>query len=234
LPAGIEKRLLDFTELIATAIANAESRAQLVASRARVVSAADETRRRLERDLHDGAQQRLVSLALELRLAESTVPANAQDMRTAVHAVADELTEVLDELREMSRGIHPAILSEGGLDPALRTLARRAPLPVEMRVHTKRRFPPRVEIASYYVVSEALTNTSKHARAENAEVIIEERDGTLRLCVKDDGAGGADFSRGSGLLGLRDRVEALGGAIKVSSPVGKGTTIFVSLPVSEF
>ena len=231
MPVGIEKRLFDFTELIATAIANAESRAQLVASRARVVAAADETRRRLERDLHDGAQQRLVSLALELRLAETTVPDDVPYVRTAVRGVADELTEVLDELREISRGIHPAVLSEGGLDPALRTLARRAPLPVDMRVQIERRFPLPVEIASYYVVSEALTNTSKHARADRAEVLLEERDGWLRLCVRDDGAGGADASRGSGLLGLRDRVEALGGAITVSSPAGKGTTILVSLPV---
>jgi signal transduction histidine kinase len=232
LPVGIEKRLLDFTELMATAVANAESRAQLVASRARVVAAADETRRRLERDLHDGAQQRLVSLALELRLTESTVPANVPEVRTAVRGVAEEITEVLDDLREISRGIHPAILSEGGLDPALRTLARRAPLPVEMHVHTGRRFSPTVEIASYYVVSEALTNTSKHAQADHVEVRVEERNGSLVLRVSDDGAGGADPTRGSGLLGLRDRVEALNGVLEVISPTGKGTTITVSLPVA--
>jgi signal transduction histidine kinase len=233
LPIGIEKRLLDFTELIATAIANAESHGQLIASRARVVAAADETRRRIERDLHDGAQQRLVSLALELRLAETTVPDEVPEVRTAVQAAASEITEVLDDLREISRGIHPAILSEGGLSPALRTLARRAPLPVEMRVSTGRRFPPSVEIASYYVVSEALTNTSKHSQADHVEVLVEERNGWLRLSVSDDGSGGADPSNGSGLVGLRDRVEALGGAIMVSSPAGKGTTIVVSLPVNQ-
>ncbi|NMO54624.1 DUF4118 domain-containing protein [Actinoplanes sp. TBRC 11911] len=233
LPIDIEKRLLDFTELIATAVANAESHGQLIASRARVVAAADETRRRIERDLHDGAQQRLVSLALELRLAETTVTDGQQEIRAAVQAAATEITEVLDDLREISRGIHPAILSEGGLSPALRTLARRAPLPVEMRVHTEQRFPPSVEIASYYVVSEALTNTSKYAQAEHAEVLVEERNGWLRLSVSDDGTGGADPSNGSGLVGLRDRVEALGGAIMVSSPAGKGTTIVVSLPVNQ-
>jgi signal transduction histidine kinase len=231
-PAGTESQITSFTELVATAVDNAQSRAELAASRARVVAAADETRRRLERDLHDGAQQRLVALALDLRVAEETVPAGMPELRGAVRGVADELTEVLDELREISRGIHPAILSEGGLRPALRTLARRSPIPVELQVDTRRRFPPAVEVTAYYAVSEALTNTAKHAAAGQAAIVVEERGDVLRLCVSDDGAGGADPSRGSGLVGLRDRVESMGGRIEVDSPAGRGTTITVSLPLT--
>jgi len=231
-PPGTEAQITRFTELVATAVDNAHGRAELAASRARVVAAADETRRRLERDLHDGAQQRLVALALDLRLAEETVPDGMPELRGAVRGVADELTEVLDELREISRGIHPAILSEGGLRPALRTLARRSPVPVDLRVHTRRRFPPAVEVTAYYAVSEALTNTAKHAAAGHAEIVVEEQDDVLRLCVSDDGAGGADPARGSGLLGLRDRVESMGGTIEVASPDGRGTTITVVLPLS--
>jgi signal transduction histidine kinase len=232
-PPDIEQRLVDFTEIVATAIANAESRAQLAASRARVVAASDETRRRLERDLHDGAQQRLVTLALELRLAQDAVPAEMPALRAGIGRVAEDLTEVLDELREISRGIHPAILSEGGLGPALRTLARRSAVPVELHVDTGSRYPPPVEVAAYYVVSEALANTAKHAGASRSEVFVEERDSTLWVRVGDDGVGGAQPERGSGLIGLRDRVEALGGSIDVTSPVGQGTTIQVSLPIDR-
>ena len=230
LPADTEQRMVDFTEIIATAIANTESRTELAASRARVIAAADATRRRLERDLHDGAQQRLVSLALELRNAQGSaaeVPGLSADM----DRMAQDLTEVLDELRVLSRGIHPAILSEGGLGPALRTLARRSGVPVDLDIRTQTRFPESVEVGAYYVVSEALTNTAKHAAASHAEVILEERADSLQLSVRDDGAGGADPQRGSGLTGLRDRVEALGGAISVSSPIGEGTVIQVSLPL---
>jgi signal transduction histidine kinase len=230
-PANTESQIASFTELIATAIENAESRAQLAASRARVVAAGDDTRRRLERDLHDGAQQRLVSLALELRLAQDTVPPQLPALRAGIGQVAEELTEVLDELRELSRGIHPAILSEGGLGPALRTLARRSSVPVTLHVNTESRYPPPVEVAAYYVVSEALTNTTKHADASHAEVLVEERDSTLGVCVSDDGVGGAQQQRGSGLIGLRDRVETLGGWIDVTSPVGHGTVIQVSFPL---
>lgn len=231
--AATEARVVEFTEIAATAIANAESRAQLVASRGRVVAAGDEMRRRLERDLHDGAQQRLVSLALELRLAQTTVPPEQPELGAGLGQAAEVLNEVLGELREISRGLHPAILAEGGLGPALRTLARRSAVPVELKVETESRYPTPVEVATYYVVSEALTNTSKYAEASVVEVSLEERADTLRLRIRDDGIGGADPQRGSGLVGLRDRVEALNGSIDVTSPVGHGTQIEVSLPIAR-
>jgi signal transduction histidine kinase len=230
-PPDTERRMAEFTEIVALAIANAESRVQLAASRARVVAAGDRTRRQIERDLHDGAQQRLVSLALDLRLAQDTVPEELPALRAGIGRAADGLTEVQEELREMSRGIHPATLSEGGLGPALRTLARRSAIPVEVHVDTGSRYPPAVEVAAYYVVSEALTNTAKHAGPSPAEVVVEEWDATLRVRVSDEGVGGAEPRRGSGLIGLRDRVEAVGGSIDVISPVGRGTTIQVSLPL---
>jgi signal transduction histidine kinase len=233
LPPATEPRLVEFTEIVATAIANAESRVQLTASRARVVAAGDEMRRRIERDLHDGAQQRLVSLALELRLARESVPEELPALRAGIGLAVESLTELLEELREISRGIHPAILSEGGLGPALRTLARRSAVPVDLRVDTDSRYSPPVEEAAYYVVSEALTNTAKHADASLAEVVVEERDRVLWVRVSDDGVGGADVQGGSGLLGLRDRVEALSGSIDVASPAGGGTIIEVSLPAGE-
>jgi signal transduction histidine kinase len=233
LPPATEQRMVEFTEIVATAIANAESRVQLAASRARVVAAGDEARRRIERDLHDGAQQRLVSLALELRLAQDTVPAQLPALRAGIGQVAEDLTEVLEEIREISRGIHPAMLFEGGLGPALRTLARRSAIPVELQVDTGSRYPSPVEVAAYYVVSEALTNTTKHAGAALAEVVVEEQDSTLRVRVSDEGVGGADPRRGSGLIGLRDRVEALGGSIDVLSPVGHGTVVQVRLPIER-
>ncbi len=231
LPPNIEERITNFTELIATAIGNAETRAELAASRTRIVAAADETRRRIERDLHDGTQQRLVSLGLELRLAQSTVPPDVPELRTEIGRVADELNEVVDDLREISRGIHPAILSEGGLGPALRTLARRAAIAVELDVTAVARLPEPIEVAAYYVVSEAITNTTRHASASVVHVSGEERDGSFHLSIRDDGVGGADPARGSGLIGLRDRAEALGGSIKVSSPAGEGTLILVELPL---
>jgi len=198
-----------------------------------VVAAADEARRRLERDLHDGAQQRLVSLAFELRGAKDVVPAELPALRADLGKVADELSEVMEELRELSRGIHPAVLSHGGLGAALRAVARRSAVPVELRVNTESRYSQPVEVAAYYVISEALTNTSKHAGASRAEVAVEERGSTLRVFVSDDGAGGADPGRGSGLIGLRDRVEAIGGSIEVTSPRGDGTLIQVSLPIQR-
>jgi len=231
LPHDTEQRMADFTELVATAVANAEAHTRLTQSRARLLTTADETRRRIERDLHDGAQQRLVSLALELRLAQDTVPAYLPALRARVGQAAVDVTEVVDELREMSRGIHPSILSEGGLGPALRILARRSAVPVQVRVDTISRYRPPVEVAVYYVVSEALTNTAKHASASRVEVTVEERDTTLRLRVGDDGVGGAEPRQGSGLIGLRDRVEALGGSIDVTSHSGDGTVIQVSLPI---
>jgi signal transduction histidine kinase len=228
-PSDIADRMADFTELIATAVGNAESRGQLAASRTRIVGAADEARRRIERDLHDGTQQRLVSLGLKLRLVQSAAPPNVPELRTEIGAVADELNEVVDDLREISRGIHPAILSDGGLRPALRTLARRAAITVELAVGSVARLPEPIEVAAYYVVSEALTNTTRHASASVVQVVGEERDGCFHLSIRDDGVGGADPARGSGLVGLRDRVEALGGSIVVSSPPGEGTLISVEL-----
>jgi signal transduction histidine kinase len=230
-PADTGQRLVEFTELVATAIANADSQVELAASRARVVAAADETRRRIERDLHDGAQQRLVSLALDLRLLQDAAPDELPALRAGVGRAADQVVDVLKELREISRGIHPATLTEGGLGPALKALARRSAVPVELHVGTDCRYPPPVEVAAYYVVSEALTNTAKHAVASLAEVAVEEDNDSLRIRIGDDGVGGADLRRGSGLLGLRDRVECLGGSIDIRSPASRGTRIEVSLPV---
>jgi signal transduction histidine kinase len=205
--------------------------AELAASRARIVTSADETRRRIERDLHDGIQQRLVSLALDLRATEASVPAEHPELRTRLDRVAHGLGGALDDLREISRGIHPAILSEGGLGPALKVLARRAAIPVEVDLKIETRLPPPVEVAAYYVVSEALTNAAKHARASVAHVNVEPRDGRLHLSVRDDGVGGADPAQGTGLIGLTDRIQALGGTIIVHSPVGEGTTLQVDLPI---
>jgi signal transduction histidine kinase len=231
LPGDTEKRLGDFTELVGTAIANADSRAQLTASRARIVAAADDARSRIERDLHDGTQQRLVSLSLELRLAHSEVPADLPELQTQIGQFADELDGALGELRQISHGIHPAVLSEGGLGPALRTLTRRTAIPVELDIHTETRPAAQIEVAAYYVVSEALTNTTKHAHASGAHVTVEQRDALLHLSIRDDGIGGADPTRGSGLIGLRDRVQALDGSIKVNSHPGEGTAILVELPL---
>ncbi len=230
LPHDIEQRLADFTELSAMAIANAESRAQLAASRARVVAAADESRRRIERDLHDGAQQRLVGLALRLRGVTAAVPEELPGVRRDLERAGSQVDEVLEELRELSRGLHPAILSEGGLVPALRTLARRSPVPVALDLDDVGRLRERTEIAAYFVVSEALANAAKHANASQVDVNVAIEANVLRLSIRDDGIGGADPDRGSGLIGLRDRVEAVGGRITVDSPIGGGTTLIVEIP----
>ena len=218
---------------MATAISNAEARADLAASRARIVAASDETRRRIERDLHDGAQQRLVSLGLQLRAAQDAVPAGHQALSQELAGVAGGLGEVLAELRELSRGIHPAILTDGGLAPALKALARRSPVPVRLDVSVPGRLPERVEVAAYFIISEALANVAKHARASMVQVRAGIQDGALELLIRDDGIGGADPSRGSGLIGLADRAEALGGTIALSSPPGAGTQITVSLPTRD-
>jgi signal transduction histidine kinase len=205
-------------------------RAELAGSRARVVTAGDRARRKIERDLHDGTQQRLVSLLLELRSAEAAVPADQPELRAQLARIADDLTADLEDLRELARGIHPAILSEGGLGPALKSLARRSAVPVELDLDLPARLPEPVEVAAYYVVSEALANAAKYARAQVVEVAVSARDGPLRLSVRDDGVGGAAPGAGSGLLGLTDRVESLGGTISVDSPAGKGTALRVELP----
>ena len=210
-----------------------ESRGELAASRARIVAAGDQARRRIERDLHDGTQQRLVSLVLDLRAAEAAVPPELAELRGQLARVADGLAGALGDLRELSRGIHPAILSEGGLGPALKALARRSVVPVELDVHIQTRLPEQVEVAAYYVVSEALANAAKHAHATAAHVQVQARDGRLHLAVRDDGAGGAARGRGSGLVGLTDRVEALGGSISIASPTGQGTALLVDLPIKD-
>jgi signal transduction histidine kinase len=232
-PAETEARMGQFTELLATAIANAESRAELAASRARVVAAADHTRRRIERDLHDGAQQRLVSLGLELRAAEAMVPAELEELKARLSQTAKGLGSVLEELQELSRGIHPAILSKGGLGAALKTLARRSAVPVELTLNADKRLPERVEVAAYFVVSEALTNAAKYAQASVVHVDLEAADSIVKLSIRDDGIGGADPSRGSGLIGLRDRIESLGGRIEVASPGGGGTALRAEIPIGE-
>jgi signal transduction histidine kinase len=232
-PVDTERRMLNFTELVATAIANAESRSELAASRARIVAASDETRRRVERDLHDGAQQRLVTLGLVLRSAQAELPHELEEVRAELSRVGHGLTAVLDDLREISRGIHPAILSEGGLAPALKTLARRSPTPVALDVRVEGRLPDGVEVAAYFVVSEMLTNTAKHAQASAVYVDVARADRALHISVRDDGVGGADPARGTGLVGLRDRVEALGGTIAFQSAKGAGTAVEVLLPLDR-
>jgi signal transduction histidine kinase/uncharacterized protein YoaH (UPF0181 family) len=231
-PADTTDRMADFTELVATAVGNAENRAELAASRSRIVAAADETRRRIERDLHDGTQQRLVSLGLNLRLAQSMVPAEVPQLDAEIERIAGELNGIVEDLREIARGIHPAALSDGGLRPALRTLARRSAIVVELDVPLLDRLPEPIEVAAYYVVSEALTNATRHARASVVEVAAEAEGGTLRVYVRDDGVGGATPERGSGLVGLKDRIEALGGTFVMHSPPGGGTTVSCELPVT--
>ncbi len=228
---------LDAVKLIAGQLAvsldNAQLYAELSQSRARIVATADQTRRRIERDLHDGAQQRLLSLALQLRAAQAAAPPEAAELARQVGDVAGGLADALEELREIARGLHPAILAHGGLRPALKTLARRSPIPVDVQVHTEQRLPEPVEVSAYYVVAEALTNAAKHARASAVTVTVEAdaADAVLRVAVRDDGTGGADFTRGTGLTGLRDRVEALGGRILLHSPRGAGTTLRAELPL---
>jgi signal transduction histidine kinase len=231
LPADTEDRLARFTALVATAVSNATARAELAASRARVVAAADETRRRLERDLHDGIQQRLVTLALKVRATETMTPHPSAEIQGELAFVADGLGAALDELREISRGIHPAILSEGGLGPAFKALARRSAIPVTLDLQLDSRLAEPLEVAAYYVASEAFTNAVKHAQASAIELHVDCRDGVLTVSIRDDGIGGADLSRGTGLIGLTDRVEALGGTISVLSPPGDGTALQVQLPV---
>jgi signal transduction histidine kinase len=232
LPSGIELRLADFTDLVGTAIANTQARADLTASRARVVAATDNIRRRIERDLHDGTQQWLVSLALEVRNAQASVLDTQPQLKIDLADIADGLVAALHDLREISRGIHPALLARRGLDPALGALARRSPLPVELDINLDGRLPDHVEVAAYYVVAEAFTNAAKHARPTAIWVAADVVDGRLRLTVRDDGIGGADPANGSGLTGLTDRVEALGGTITMDSPPGEGTTLRVRLPLS--
>jgi signal transduction histidine kinase len=229
---GTEARLAGFTALVGTAIANAEAQAALAGSRARIVAAADAARRRIESDLHDGVQQRLVALALQIRAAQAVVPPAAAELTAQLDGVAAEVREVLDELREIARGLHPAALADGGLRPALKTLARRSAVPVRLDVGVDGRLPDQIELAAYYVIAEALTNAAKHADASHVDVQVEGGEGFLRVRICDDGSGGADLTRGSGLVGLTDRVQALGGRLALHSPRGAGTAVQVVLPLT--
>jgi signal transduction histidine kinase len=220
-----------FTELVTTAIANAEGKSELAASRRRIVAASDETRRQIERDLHDGTQQRLVSLGLAVRAAEAHLPPEREDLRNELTSVALGLAAAVDDLQEISRGIHPAILTKGGLGPALQALAHRSPIPVDLDIGTDIRLAEPNEVAAYFVASEALANAAKHSEASRIDVSVERRDGNLVLLVRDDGVGGVDPARGSGIVGLTDRVEALGGSIRVDSRAGEGTKITAELPL---
>lgn len=231
-PADAETQLARFTELVATAVSNASTRTELLTSRARLVSTADETRRRLERDLHDGIQAWLVTLALRARKASRLPPADESLLRE-LSGLADDLVEVTEELREISRGIHPAILSEAGLDDALAALARRSAIPVDLETSFQARYDPTLEATVYYVVAEAITNAVKHAHASRVAVRGGARPGSIELEIADDGVGGAEPQRGTGLLGVKDRIDTLGGTISLASPAGAGTTIRVQLPVSS-
>jgi signal transduction histidine kinase len=233
LPPDTEARLASFTELVAMAVANAESRGELMASRARIVAAADETRRRIERDLHDGIQQHLVSLMLDLRAVQAQVPPGLDELEGGLSRIAERVTGVFNQAREISHGIHPATLSARGLPQALRALARRSAVPVELDLRTGRRLPGQVEVAAYYAVSEALANAAKHAHASAVSVELDAPDGAVRLAIRDDGIGGADPAQGSGLTGLSDRIQAVGGTLDVTSPVGHGTTLLIEIPVQR-
>jgi signal transduction histidine kinase len=229
-PTGAERRLAQFAELIAQALANAEARTELTASRARLVHAADAERRRLERNLHDGAQQRLVATSLMVRLAERQVAADPHATRGLLADAGQELTLALADLRELAQGLHPAILTNLGLAPALDALAARAPVPVTMTFAPDGRLPGPIEVAAYYLVAEALTNVAKYASATEVRVSLGRDEGHAVLTVSDDGIGGADPEAGSGLRGLSDRVEALGGRVEIRSPAGAGTTIEARMP----
>jgi len=232
-PEGAERRIADFAELVALALANAEARQELAASRARIVEAGDAERRRLERNLHDGAQQRLVALSLQLRVCERKLAEGDPQAGELLRRAKAELADALEELRELARGIHPAVLTDHGLVPALDMLAERTDVPVEISARLEDRLPQPVEAAAYYIVAEALTNASKHARASRVRVDVRRVDGSALVMVADDGVGNADARGGSGLRGLRDRVEALGGDLGVESPAGAGTTLTARLPCAS-
>jgi len=232
LTSDSEARIEEFAELVALGLASAAVRAELAASRARIVAAGDAERRRLERNLHDGAQQQLVSLSLALRMARSTVEPTSETA-AMLDAASDQLMQALAELRELARGIHPAILTDQGLRAAVEALARRCPVPVELSIDQPQEIPSQVEAASYYVISEALTNAAKYANAETVRVSVRRNDDHVHVEVADDGRGGADRTLGSGLNGLADRVSALGGHLRVVSPAGRGTTVSAELPIAE-
>ncbi len=232
IPEGMEQRLGDFADLVAQALANADAYEKLAASRARLVEVGDAERQRLERNLHDGAQQRLVSVALQLTMAGGKLDRDPKAARVLLESAQADLAHGLDELRELARGIHPAMLTERGLGVALDALAARAPLPVEVTTPPGERFAAPVEAAAYYVVAEAITNVAKYAHASSATVAVGRSNGTATVTVSDDGVGGADPAGGSGLRGLAARVEALNGRLDVDSPRGGGTRITAEFPLA--
>jgi signal transduction histidine kinase len=232
-PEGTEQRMLELVKLVGAAIANADSRAELAASRARLVAASDATRHRIERDLHDGVQQRLISLGLELRAAEAALPSGQHELRQQLANAAQDLAGVTDDLRVIARGLLPTALSGYGLGAALKSLVRRSPIPVELNVNAGRRLPEPLEATIYYVTAEALTNALKHAHPTRVHVDLCTDDKAVRVSIYDDGAGGADLRGGSGLIGLRDRVEALGGRMQIESPIGEGTSLLVTIPLDS-
>jgi signal transduction histidine kinase len=229
LAADTEERLASFTELVATAIANIEARTELAASRARIVAATDEERRRVVRDLHDGAQQGLVHTIITLKLAQRALQDEEGDVPALVTEALEHAEQATDEVRELAHGILPGVLTRGGLRAGVDALASRMPMPVENAVSVGR-LPAAVEATAYFVVAEALTNVAKHARAGSARVAARLEDGTFRVQVRDDGVGGARPD-GSGLLGLADRLAALGGQLRVESPAGGGTLVAADIPI---
>jgi signal transduction histidine kinase len=233
LPAGVEGRLTAFADLVAQALANADAYEKLAASRARIVEAGDAERRRLERNLHDGAQQRLVTMAVHLRLVEGTLAADPVGARKLLDAAQQQLSDALLELRELARGIHPAVLTDHGLGAAVDSLARRSPVPVEVTEVPEARLPAPVEAAAYYIVAETVTNVAKYAAASAVTVAVHPQNGYMVVEVSDDGVGGADPADGSGLRGIADRVEALHGRLRITSPAGQGTRIVAEIPLEH-
>jgi signal transduction histidine kinase len=232
LPEGLETRLCDFADLVGQALANAHAYEQLAASRAHLVRVGDAERRRLERNLHDGAQQRLVSVALELGIVSARLEKDPRGARELLAEAREHLAEGLDELRELARGIHPAVLTDRGLGPALEALQTRATVPIEIAEIPDERLPTTVEAAAYYVVAEAITNVAKYAGAASATVRVRRSNGAVTVTIADDGAGGADPAEGSGLRGLAARVESLNGRVEVDSPPGRGTRITAEIPLT--
>jgi PAS domain S-box-containing protein len=230
LPPDSEARLSGFCEIVSLAVASAQAREDLQTSRARLVKAGDEQRRKLERNLHDGAQQRLVALALQLRLAKAKAATNPEQVPDVLQGASEELDKALEELRELARGLHPAALTEQGLGPAVEALGARLPVTVKVKAPSER-LPDHIEATAYYIASEALTNIAKHADATRTDIVFALEADALRFEITDDGRGGADPAVGSGILGLRDRAEAIGGTLFVISPPGKGTLVTGSLPL---
>jgi len=230
-PTDTEERLAAFGELVSMAVASAQAREELLASRVRLVEASDVARRRFERDLHDGAQQRLVSLALTLRAAAAKLRSDPDAAESLLDTASSELAEALEELRELARGLHPALLVDRGLGPALAVVAERCPVPVLIEAIPEQRLPEAIEAAAYFVVSESLTNVAKYAEATSVRVRVTHALESLLIEVEDDGRGGADPAKGSGLRGLADRVEALRGSLRVASTLGRGTLVSARLPL---